>query len=166
MRTLRLVTACLLGAMVVGCASVKTPTSAPASGSGAPTAVAGYDWFFHTDGDEALLAYGVEASDDLKLGLSCAKGGGKLSLEALAPAGSREIHLESGGDTERFAAHAEPSQLHEGEFLTAEAETKAPVFQRFRRLAWLARWTGERRETYVAHPGTVADVERFFAFCG
>ena len=164
MRPLRLVAACLIGATAVGCASVDAP--APPASTGAPAAVAGYDWHFHADGDQARLAYGLEASDDLRLGLSCDKGRGRLALEATAPTGVRDIHLESGGDTERFAARAEPSQLHEGDFLTAEAETKTPVFLRFRRLGWMARWIGEQRETYVAQPGTAADIDRFFAFCG
>jgi hypothetical protein len=38
--------------------------------------------------------------------------------------------------------------------------------QRFRRLAWLARWQGGQREVYVPHPGSADRVERFFAFCG
>ena len=78
----------------------------------------------------------------------------------------REIYLESGGETERFRAEGEASQLTDGDFLTAETATAIPVFQRFRRVGWLAQWEGQKRETYVPHPAAVPVIERFFAFCG
>lgn len=135
--------------------------------SGAPAPVAHYDWFLHQDGQEARLAYGLEESDDLRIGLDCRKNSGRLALSAIAPEGAaHEIHLESGGDTERYAAEAEPSELNDGLFLTAEAKAGDPVFQRFRRVGWLAVWQGEDRHAYAPHPGSSDRVERFFAFCG
>lgn len=152
--------------VLAGCATpVASPTASPIVAS-APAPVAGYDWFYHADTEQASLAYGLKDSDDLRLGLACSYGDGKLELSAMAPTGTREIRLESGGDTETFRAHGEPSQLHEGDFLTAESKTDEPVFQRFRRIGWMAQWQGERRETYVAHAATGPDIERFFAFCG
>ena len=50
--------------------------------------------------------------------------------------------------------------------MTADAQTKDQVFQRFRRLGWLALWQGDDRETLAAHPGSLSSVERFFAACG
>lgn len=158
--------ACSAGA----CATVEAPApdAGPTlAGGSAPAPVEGYDWFFNADGDEARLAYGLAESDDLKLGLECGRGSGRVALNAIAGKGAaREIHLESGGETRRFAAESEPSQLHDGVFLTAAAGTAEPVFQRFRRLGWVAQWRGSEREAYAPQPASSANIERFFAFCG
>lgn len=133
----------------------------------APQPVEGYDWFYHVDGDDARLAYGLAESDDLRLGMDCRRGGGRMELSATSQdAGAKEIHVESGGDTERFPAQSEPSQLHDGVFLTAQARTSEPVFQRFRQVGWLALWHGDEREAYAPHPQSRDNIERFFAFCG
>lgn len=143
------------------------PASLETASSGSPAPVEHYDWFFHESGAEARLAYGLEESDDLRIGLDCAKGAGRVSLSAVAPTGAaHEIHLESGGDTERFPADAEPSEINDGLFLSAEARTSEPVFQRFRRVGWLAVWEGGERHAYASHPGSADRIERFFAFCG
>lgn len=134
---------------------------------GAPAPVEGYDWFLHTDEAVARLAYGLAESDDLQLGLACERASRQLVLSANAPPGATaEFYLESGGDTERFPAQSEPSPLHDGVFLTAGTPADAPVFQRFRRLGWVALWQGEDRRTFVPQPGSAANIERFFAFCG
>lgn len=157
--------------LTLALAACNTTGSAPApletAASGSPAPVEGYDWFFHEDGANALLAYGLEESDDLRIGMECGKNTGRLALNAIAPEGAaHEIHLESGGDTERYPAEAERSEVNDGLFLTAEAKAGDPVFQRFRRLGWLAVWTGEERHAYAPHPGSGERVERFFAFCG
>lgn len=156
-----------LAALTSACASVETPEPVlAAAASPAPSPLAGYDWHYTPDGDVARLAYGVEASDDLRLGLDCTAGSGKVDLTALGQTGDREIYLESGGETERFAAEGEPSQLHDGDILTATAATSEPVLQRFRRVGWIAQWVDGKREVYAPHPGSEAGVERFFALCG
>lgn len=133
----------------------------------APQPVEGYDWFYHVDGDDARLAYGLAESDDLRLGMDCRRGGGRMELSATSQdVSAKEIHVESGGDTERFPAQSEPSQLHDGAFLTAQARTNEPVFQRFRQVGWLALWHGDEREAYAPHPQSRDNIERFFAFCG
>lgn len=148
------------------CATAPTPAMLSA-GSGSPQPVENYDWFLSEDGDEARLAYGLEESDDLRIGLDCRRASGKLDLSAIAKAGaSPEIHLESGGDTERYPAQSEPSELHDGLFLTAVARTDEPVFRRFRRVGWLAVWQGDERNAYAPHPQSADRIERFFAFCG
>lgn len=157
---LLLTSACASASMPAG------PTPVAVSAGPAPAPVAGYDWFYTPDGTAARLAYGLEASDDLRLGLDCDAGSGTVLLTAYGPEGVREIRLESGGDTARFAAAGEPSQLHDGDLLTARATTAHPVLNRFRRLGWIARWVGTTREVYVPHPGSKAGVERFFALCG
>lgn len=156
-----------LAALTSACASVTATTPAETSAeSSAPAPVAGYDWHYTPDGAEARLAYGVEASDDLRLGLDCQAGSGKVDLTALGGTGDRTIHLESGGETERFRAEGEPSELHDGDILFATASTGEPVMQRFRRLGWIAQWIDGRREVYAPHPGSADGVERFFAQCG
>lgn len=154
-----------LAAMTAACASVDAPSASLAE-SGAPAPVEGYDWHLTPDEGVARLAYGVEASDDLRLGLDCTEGSGKIELTALGHTGVREIHLESGGETERFRAEGEPSHLHDGDLLTAASATNEPVMQRFRRVGWIAQWIDGRREVYAPHPGSEASVERFFAMCG
>ncbi|WP_426038896.1 hypothetical protein [Brevundimonas sp. DC300-4] len=156
-----------MAALETACASVEAPEPVVvAAASPAPAPVAGYDWHYTPDGDIARLAYGVEASDDLRLGLDCTAGSGKVDLTALGQTGDREISLESGGETERFAAEGEPSQLHDGDILTATAATRDPVLQRFRRVGWIAQWVDGKREVYAPHSGSEAGVERFFALCG
>lgn len=153
--------------VLAGCASVPAAkTSVASATAAAPAPTPGYDWFYHADSRRASLAYGVQDSDDLRLGLECDAGRGKLELSAVAPTGVREIRLESGGDTETFIAQGEPSQLHDGDFLTAQSRTDAPIFQRFRRVGWIAQWHGNEREAFVPHPAAVSNIERFFAFCG
>ncbi len=151
---------------LAACASVapSAPTSAPLASAPAP--VAGQDWFYHLDGGEARLAYGTQNSDDLRLGLSCARNTGRLELSTHTAREARQIQLESGPETGRFTARSEPSQLDDGVLLTAEAATASPVFQRFRSLGWLAMWQDGAREVYAPHPASVGHIERFFAFCG
>jgi hypothetical protein len=164
-RPARLLIIAALGALGA-CSTTREGGPSPMASSGSPQPVAGVDWFYHPEATEAKLLYGVETSDDLRLGLACQKGAGRLEITTNAPHGVREIHLESGGETERFRAEGEASELTDGDFLTAEAATSTPVFQRFRRVGWLAQWQGDRRESYVPHPSAAPDIERFFAFCG
>ena len=162
-----MLTGLTLGA--AACATVESPTE-PAPGamaSGAPAPVADHDWFYHRDGSEARLVYGLAESDDLRLGLDCSQGTGRLALSAVGgPDAKPEIYIEAGGETERFPAQSEPSELNDGVFLTAEADADAPVFQRFRRLGWLALWLDGERQAYAPQPESAPNIERFFAFCG
>jgi len=157
-----------LVALAAACTTVEpasVPTAAAVAEPSAPQPVAGYDWHLTTDDGWAQLAYGIAESDELKLGLACGAGSGRVEVTSNAPSGTRQILLESGGETERLSAQGEPSQLSEGDLLTAETAASAPVFLRFRRIGWMAQWIGDRRETYVPQPGSEADVERFFALC-
>ena len=171
MRLRALVLLSALAAAAAACATVETPAMdfapEPPTGGGAPIPVEGYDWFYHSDEDAARLAYGLAESDDLKLGFDCGRGTGRLEMVAIAEKGAKaEIHVESGGDTERFSAASEPSQLHDGVILTASASASEPVFQRFRRVGWMAQWRNGEREAYAPHPASATNIESFFAFCG
>jgi hypothetical protein len=154
-----------LAGLTSACASVEPAVDPAPVTASAPAPTPGYDWFLSEDQGAARLAYGVETSDDLKLGLDCEAGSGKVDLVALGKPGSSEIYLESGGDTERFPVEGEPSQLHDGDLLTATADLDTPVLQRFRRLGWIAQWVDGQRAAYVPQPGSEENVERFFAFC-
>jgi hypothetical protein len=152
------------------CATVE-PTPAPPeptpAASAAPLPTEGHDWLFSADDDIARLAYGVPESDGLKLGFDCRRASGQLEIVAIAAKGAKaEISVESGGETERFPARSEPSQLDDGVLLTADASTADPVFQRFRRVGWMALWRDGEREAYAPQPGSARNVEGFFAFCG
>lgn len=148
------------------CATTRPVATGVAPLTSAPAPLEGYDWFLHEDGDEARLAYGLEESDDLRLGLDCRRGAGHLALSAVGEAGSHEIVVESGGESQRFPALAEPSEVNDGVFLTAQTRTSAPVFQQFRRVHWLAVGTGAARQGYAPHPAAASSIERFFVFCG
>lgn len=150
------------------CATMEAPAAAPAvAAAGAPAPVVDHDWFYHQEEGEARLVYGLAESDDLGLGLDCARASGRLTLSALGGPDARpEILVEAGGETERFPALSEPSQLNDGLFLTAEAATDAPVFQRFRRTGWLALWQNGERRAFAPHPESTPNIERFFVFCG
>lgn len=165
--TLSLLSLAALAAALSACANGGVTTLSPqAVSTGAPPPTPGYDWLLDQDGQEVTLAYGQPNSDDLKLQLICQGGTGKLELAAVFDKPARVLHIESGGDDERYPARSEPAGIHEGQYVTADAQAKDPVFQRFRRLGWLALWQGDSREPLAAQPGSQANVERFFAACG
>lgn len=143
------------------------PSIAPLNTTGAPLPVAGYDWFLNEDPDEPRLSYGLAQSDDVPLSLMCAPGSGKvgLSLAADQAPNRRAITLESGGDTETFPARVEAADMHDGVHLVATAPASHPVFQRFRRVGWLAVWNGDQRAMMAAQPGSEGRAARFLELC-
>jgi hypothetical protein len=154
-------------AMSLAACATGTPAPLPAAPSSAPAPVENHDWFFSRDANQAALAYGLAESDDVWLGLSCLRGGGRLEMHRPVEAGHpASISLESGGDTEIYPAAAEPSGLHDGDILIAAASTADPVFQRFRRVGWLAVYGADYRLPMVPHPQSAPGIERFFTFCG
>ena len=60
----------------------------------------------------------------------------------------------------------ETDTLSRSVFRTAQAKTKDPVFQRFRRLGWIAAWADDERHVYAAHPAAKVQIEQFFTVCG
>ncbi|MFN3537899.1 MAG: hypothetical protein ACK4Y4_10665 [Brevundimonas sp.] len=169
MKTLKTLSAATALMVVAACASVETPTpeSYVRPQNPSPTPISGYDWHFNRNVDGAALAYGVAESDDVRLSLHCEQGLPGLMLYKDVETGAEPvIHLESGGETERFPAESQPSMLSDGVILSAPADPSHPVFQRFRRVGWIASWVGDRREAYATHPGSEAAVERFFSACG
>jgi len=169
MTAMRPVLLLLLAGVAVSAAACATtkPVATPAAPlTAAPVPVDGYDWFLNEDGDEARLAYGLEESDDLRLGLDCRRGTGRLALSAEGQAGAHEIVVESGGESRRFPAISEPSEVNDGVFLTAQARTSEAVFQQFRHLGWLAIRQGAEVHGYAPQPASAPGIERFFAFCG
>lgn len=143
-----------------------SPEAATAE-DGGPEPTPGLDWHFHQDGAEAKLAYGVANSDDLRLGLTCARGAGEVELSRDAePDAAPGIRLESGGETETIATRSEPSELSGGVFLTGRIATAHPVMARFRQTGWLAQWVGERREMMAPQPRSRSVIADFLAHCG
>jgi hypothetical protein len=159
----------VLAILALSLAACATGTSAPppAPPSSSPTPIEEHDWFFSSEDDHASLAYGLANSDDVWLGLSCGRGAGRLEMIRPVEVGHPvSISLESGGDTETYPAAAHPSDLHEGPVLTAGASTGDPVFQRFRRVGWLAVYGADYRIPMAPHPQSAPHIERFFTFCG
>jgi hypothetical protein len=154
-------------ALTAGACATRAPAPTLTVLGSAPAPVAGYDWYLHLDGDDARLAYGQEDSDDLRLGLDCRRGTGRLALSATGETGAApEIQLESGGETALYPASAEASELTDGVLLSAPAPATAPVFRNFRALGWLTHWQDGGRHPYAAQPGSGERIARFFVFCG
>lgn len=158
----------VLAAGLALAACTTTPKPAPiATAGGSPAPLAGYDWFLNEDGAASQLVYGLQESDDVRLTLVCERADGKLEVSAHGPAGGpAEIHLESGGESERLRATSEALEISEGDWLTAMARTSDPVFQRFRKIGWIALWQGGERHAYAAHPASAGRIEQFFGRCG
>lgn len=88
MRCASLLSLTALTVLMAGCATVAPdPASSELASTGAPQPIDGHDWFFTADGTDAKLAYGVADSDDLKLGLECVQGTGRLDITASADDG-------------------------------------------------------------------------------
>lgn len=157
-----------LATLVSACATTPSGEGPAGEGGSAPAPVAGYDWFLNDHDGSVQLVYGQAESDDVRLSLVC-EGGREARLEVAAHAAQArpaEIHLESGGETERFQAEAEPYGVGDGYWLTAIAPTTQPVFQRFRQTRWIAQWEGHDRHVYAAHPDSGDRIETFFSRCG
>ena len=156
-----------LSALAAACATRPVEGPVAVAEPAGPAATAGHDWRLIVDPEGAArLAYGGEDTDDLQLAMDCTPGNPDLTLSAPAPSGAKpEIHLESGGDTERYAAQSEPAGVTDGDWLTAEAALSDPVFARFRRLGWVAMWQGGHRLMMASHEGSGAGVGRFFDLC-
>lgn len=149
------------------CAATPDHRALGAASSGAPQPVEGYDWFLNDDPEEPRLSYGYVQSDDVPFSLMCAPGSGKVRLALQGDAGGRgAITIESGGETEAYAAVAEPSEMHDGVHMIASAASADPVFQRFGRLGWLAVWKGEERLMMASQPGSAPRAAQFLALCG
>jgi len=153
------------GLAIVGVsACAPRPAVVPASPS-PPLPVAGRDWFVHADGESAMLAYGVEASDELSLRFDCRPGSGRTDILQPAARTAAEIRLESGGVAGAWRASAEPGNIEDEVLLLAEAPVTAPVFAQFRNLGWLAIDYGGERRGLAAQPGSADRVERYFKLC-
>ncbi|MGH7027824.1 hypothetical protein [Brevundimonas sp.] len=166
MRPIRLAPALALAALTLS-ACAPTASDLVGASSGAPVPAPGYDWHLNEDAGESSLTYGMADTDDVPLGLSCKPGSGALQiLQTVAESHPPVIALESGGDTETYPAMAEPSAMHDGLDLSAEARTSDPVFLRFRKLGWLATYGPDYRTPLVARQGSGGRIDRFFTLCG
>ena len=126
-----------LSALAACATPAPVPGSASTTGPG-PAPVSDYDWHLHQDPLENSLTYGLADSDEVKLKLSCQTASGALDLAAVLDKPTSRLRLESGGDMETYAAMSEPAGIIPGHYAEAQAKTRDPVFQRFRRLGWIA----------------------------
>jgi hypothetical protein len=85
MRAARLTILTGLALAAAACATVETPPAPPpaVASSGPPAPIADHDWFYNRDGGQARLVYGLAESDDLRLGLDCSEGAGRVALSAV-----------------------------------------------------------------------------------
>ena len=165
---MRLSSLLIASGLVLSAAACATAPSAPIETGSTPDAgpapLADHDWFFHDSDGEGRLMYGAQDSDVIWVILTCDQGSG--ALKVLQPAVEpHPIRLESGGDTETYQAEALPDELHDL-MLSAPAAVSDPVFQRFRRVGWMATWGEAGRVMMAAQPGSLPRITDFFAFCG
>jgi hypothetical protein len=158
----------LLALSALAACATPHPGAAPrlTSEAAGPALVSDLDWHLHQEPPENSLTYGLADSDEVKLKLFCRTASGVLDLAAVLDKPTSRLRLESGGDMETYAAMSEPAGIIPGHYAEAQAKAKDPVFQRFRRLGWIAVWEGDERRTYAAHPSSRTGIERFFAACG
>lgn len=162
------VIAMTLAACAAPMATAPGPAPAPASlaPAPAPAPIPNYDWIAHVEADGATLAYGLAESDDVPLMMACRTGSGRLDISRPAETARPQLILSSGEAVLSVPVHAEPSELHEGVFLTGEARTAEPALQIFRRVGWISVYEDGRWHGLAAHAASREDVHRFFSACG
>jgi len=156
----------LASAALSACATQRDGHSAPSPAPPGPAP--GLDWIFHAEEDSAELMYGTPESDDLHLGLECRGGGDPvIGLTRVAPEGAAaEIVLQSGGQTQRYAANSEPDDLGGGVILTSRLARKSdPVIQALKTTGWLTILQDGPDEHLIPQHNTTA-VADFFQWCG
>lgn len=157
----------ILTGLTLGAAACATVEPRPSPVASAPPPIEYHDWFFGTEEGLAGLSYGLDESDDVWLSLTCRPGSGRLELTRPVDTGHPlTISVESGGETGTYRATSEPSELHDGVFLVAEASASDPVFRRFRQTGWMIVQGPGYRDAMVPQPGSAPHIERFFTFCG
>lgn len=98
-----------------------------------------YRWFFDREDDEVQLFYGLAQSDDIPLGLTCAKGSGQIRVSTPSEDNSRrQISLTSGGQVTHLPARAEAAEVFDGYDIIARTTPSDPVMQAFGVNGWLA----------------------------
>lgn len=133
--------------------------------------VSGMSWFLTEDGDQAKLAYGRSASEEVKLALACHKGSGKLSLTrfvAADQAGTPPVlTLGSGSARGHWLAETKPAaDQAAATALTVDMTTTEPMIDAFMRNGWVDVILADGKlEGMTPQPGDTA-VRRFFDYCG
>ena len=137
--------------------------------AGAPKAVAGMDWRFAPEGENAALIYSGEKGGDVKLMLACTHKSGEVSIGQPVgdlPEGARSLTLVSGSvrSTDAGEVMAAPSNP-DLQVLTVKMNTMSPIVQAMETRGWVSVPNGSDRLVHmVPHPGNRA-VHQFFAFC-
>ena len=150
---------------------LRPASAAPSTVLTAPVPVSGLSWFITEDGDQARLAYGKSATEEVKLVLACRKGSGKLNVSrfvAADQAGTPAIlTLASGSARGHWLAETKPAADSAGATeLTVALTTTEPAIDAFVRHGWVdAIFADGKVEGMAPQPGDTA-VHRFFDYCG
>ncbi|WP_421738577.1 hypothetical protein [Caulobacter sp.] len=150
--TAKLIALGLLTAGLTGCAHEKIATD-------------GYRWAFVSDAGEApRLAYGLPASDDVVLMLSCSPGADSVRISAVGLSGG-DIVLASDRAESRFPADRAEGGLVESGLLEARGKMSAPALAGFQLTGQLAVLShGERHRLDVTREDR-GQVQAFFRRC-
>lgn len=172
MPVLRFAAATALALTAAACAAPMTtapePAPAPAAlaPAPAPAPIPDYDWIANIESDSASLAYGLAESDDVPLMMTCRTGSHRVDISRPAETARPHLVLSSGEAVVSVPVHAEPSELHDGVFLSGEAATGEPTLQAFRRAGWISVYEDGRWHGLAAHPASRDGIHRFFSTCG
>ena len=145
--------------------------AAPSTVLTAPAPVSGMSWFVAEDGDQAKLAYGKSATEEVKLVLACRKGSGKLNVTRFVTAEKAGdppvLTLAAGSARGRWLAESKPAADASGaSALSVDVPTTEPAIDAFVRHGWVAAITSDGKvEGMAPQPGDTA-VHRFFDYCG
>jgi hypothetical protein len=146
--------------------------AAPSTVLTAPTPVSGMSWFVAEDGDQAKLAYGKSATEEVKLVLACRKGSGKLNVTRYVTTDNKAgdppvLTLAAGSARGRWLAESKPAADGAGAgALSVDVLTTEPAIDAFVRHGWVDAILADGKvEGMAPQPGDTA-VHRFFDYCG
>ena len=149
---------------------LRPASAAPTTVLTAPAPVSGLSWFMSEDGDQAKLAYGRSASEEVKLVLACHKDSGKLSVRFVAPGKAGDppiLTLAAGSARGHWLAETKPAaDQADATELSVDVSTTEPAIDAFVRHGWIdAILSDGQIEGMSPQPGDTA-VRRFFDYCG
>lgn len=160
-----------LSALLLTAACVSAPSGiAPATTlpplSEAPARNGDYEWFLDHEDDEVQLFYGLANSDDIPLGLTCARGSGQINISTPDPHGhARQMTLTSGGQVSTYRATSRPAEVFDGYLISATTTPADPVMQAFAVHGWLAIAAKDRWVGLAGDDSTRQSASRFMADC-
>ena len=127
----------------------------------------GMAWSLVNSADEgAKLAYGQPQSDNVLLMLSCAPGGGQITVSLSAgDAAPAVIDLAAGDRTARYEGETSPSFGEGGSLIEAQASAADPTLMRFANGESLTVLENGRRSVLPVRADERDQVRSFFKSC-